>query len=136
MDADEDGIDDTKLNLEATIDMPKNNQIREGWGLATYKCNIGLARKNCKQLIATDGSNQIHFIDVASWSHIKSIDVMKNGKNHFSSINELETIPSKVQGDGLDQYVFANRLGIPTISMIDLRTGQVVKEWDFSNLLK
>ena len=45
------------------------------------------------------------------------------------------TIPSKVPGDGLDQYVFANRLRKPTISMIDLRTGKIVKEWDFSKLV-
>ena len=48
---------DTKLKLMKTLDMPKNNKIREGWGLAPYKCSGAESDHNCKELIATDGSN-------------------------------------------------------------------------------
>ena len=49
-------------------------------------------------------------------------------------LNELAVLPSKEKGDNLDQYVFANNLVSPVIYMIDLRSGKIVKTWDFKLL--
>ena len=124
---------DNSLKLQSTLPMPKNNHIREGWGLAPYKCDSP-KRERCEQLIATDGSSQIHFVNLNKWQYIKSIDVKDNGKD-VKWLNALCIIESKNKGDNIDQYVFANSLRYPFIYMIDLRTGKVVNKWGFDVLL-
>lgn len=50
-------------------------------------------------------------------------------------INEMEIIPEgETVPNGISNYVFANAFYSQSVYMIDLRTGKVVKEWDFGFL--
>ena len=90
------------------------NYKSEGWGLT----NDG------KNIIMSDGSNQLHFLDTASLEIARSINVTdENGP--VKELNELEYI---------DGFVYANVWQTNRIMKIDPATGKVVGRLDLTPL--
>ena len=86
---------------------------REGWGLTT----------NGEELIASDGSSTIYFMDEdLEVNH--SILVTYDGKE-IKNINELEYI---------DGYLWANVWKTNDILIINPKTGEVIQKIDFTTL--
>jgi glutaminyl-peptide cyclotransferase len=88
--------------------------IKEGWGLT----NDGT------QLIMSDGTDKIHFLDSASLKIVKSITV-KQGNTRIKEINELEFV---------NGYIFANVWQTNWILKIDPSNGNVVGKVDLSQI--
>jgi len=92
-----------------------NFESEEGWGLT----NDG------KNLIMSDGTSKIHYIDPISFKRIKSIEVCdKNGT--ISNINELEYV---------DGIIYSNVWMTETILKIDANTGKVLAYINMNGLL-
>ena len=87
----------------------------EGWGLT----NDG------KQLIMSDGTETIHFIDTATMQEQRRIEVYDT-EGPVTALNELEYV------DGL---IYANIYCTDNIVAIDPATGKVLKIIDMRNLL-
>ncbi len=88
---------------------------KEGWGLTT----------DGSQLIMSDGSSFIYFIDPSNFKEKSKIEVKSAGRS-ISKINELEY----VNGD-----IWANEYCTDRIHIIDSRTGVVKTTIDCRNLL-
>lgn len=88
----------------------------EGWGIT----NDG------KNLIVSDGSNNLYYYNPANFSLIKTIPVFEGGGPAFN-LNELEYI---------DGYVYANQYQLPYILKIDVVNGIVVAKADFSEIIQ
>lgn len=86
---------------------------REGWGLTT----------DGKQLIASDGSSTLYFMDTG-FSVKKKITVTLDG-DKLNLLNELEYV------DGL---IFANVFTYDYVAVIDAGTGKVKAMLDFTDL--
>ena len=56
--------------LKDVLDMPKNNKLKQGWGLAYAQLETGDHR-----LYATDGSSNIYVIDPVAWTTLSTIKV-------------------------------------------------------------
>jgi glutamine cyclotransferase len=87
----------------------------EGWGLTT----------DGKSLIASDGSEQIRFLDPATFKVERTIDVTKNGQR-IVNLNELEFVHGQI---------FANVWKTDRILKIDPVTGKVLGDYDLSGIL-
>ncbi|MGD9992177.1 MAG: glutaminyl-peptide cyclotransferase [Salinivirgaceae bacterium] len=87
----------------------------EGWGLTN----------NGKELIMSDGSEIIYFLDTDYIQEIRRIQVYDN-QGPVKNLNELEYIKGEI---------FANVYGSDFIVAIDPVTGKVTKRIDLSNLL-
>lgn len=87
----------------------------EGWGMTT----------DGKNLIMSDGSHTLTFIDPATMKATKSLDVTLNGL-YNDRLNELEYI---------NGFIYANVFTTNNIVKIDPKTGEVVGIYDFSNLV-
>lgn len=99
-------------NLELIEEFPLPG---EGWGLT----NDG------RQLIYSDGSDQLHFISTGDWQIVRSLSVRLQGRPvHY--LNELEWTPD---------YLLANVYGRDWILMIELDSGEVIGRIDLSGLL-
>lgn len=88
---------------------------RQGWGL-TY---------DGKQLLRSDGSNKIWFMNAETYREESFIEVYDN-KGAVERLNELEFIDGKL---------YANVYGEDKIVIIDPKTGVVEAEADLSKLL-
>ncbi len=88
----------------------------EGWGLT----NDG------KNLIMSDGSYRLTYINPADFSKIKEINVTENGYA-IEKINELEYV---------NGFIYANVWTTNLILKIDANTGRVVAKNDFGNLYR
>lgn len=88
---------------------------REGWGL-TY---------DGKQLLRSDGSNKIWFMNASTFKEEGFIEVYDN-KGAVEQLNELEFIDGKL---------YANVYGANKIVIIDPKTGVVEAEVDLSKLV-
>jgi len=88
----------------------------EGWGLTT----------DGKQLIMSDGTAQLRFIDPNDFSVKRTVSVTEEG-HAVPLLNELEM----VQGE-----IFANIWGQGSVVRIDPNTGKVTGRIDFTRLLK
>jgi glutamine cyclotransferase len=91
-------------------------QNQEGWGL----CNNG------KEIIMSDGTNVIYFMDPQYFSINREIEVFDN-VSEVDSLNELEFI---------NGTIYANRYMTNEIVMIDPATGKITGKADMSGLLK
>ncbi len=80
----------------------------EGWGLTT----------DGRSMILSDGSNQLRFLDPATWTVQRTLDVM-DGTEYVNDINELEWVKGEV---------WANVWHTERIARIDPQTGKV-KAW-------
>jgi glutamine cyclotransferase len=87
----------------------------EGWGLTN----------NGKELIMSDGSEIIYFLDTDYIQEIRRIQVYDN-QGPVKNLNELEYIKGEI---------FANVYGSDFIVAVDPVTGKVTKRIDLSNLL-
>lgn len=86
----------------------------EGWGLTHDTAN----------LIMSDGSNSIYFLNPSSLQVTNIIGVLDNS-GPVGNINELEYV---------DGYLYANRWQTPYILKIDIKSGKVVGRIDFSQI--
>jgi glutamine cyclotransferase len=87
---------------------------REGWGLTT----------NGRELIMSDGSNLLTFIDPNNYQTTKTIMVSENNLA-VDYLNELEYIKG---------YIYANVWMSNSIVKIDPESGEVVAKMDLSDL--
>ncbi len=87
---------------------------KEGWALTT----------DGKQLIMSDGTNTLTYLDPDSLKPMKTLQVAKNGVA-VDQLNELEFI---------NGYIFANVFMTDQIVKIDPATGNVVGVLDLSSL--
>lgn len=90
-------------------------QNKEGWGLTN----------NGEQLIMSDGTNAIYFMDPEYFSELRRIEVYDD-KGPVMRLNELEYIEGKI---------FANIYGSDEIVVIDPATGKVTGRLDMKGLL-
>lgn len=86
----------------------------EGWGIT----------HNGTQLIVSDGTDQLHFLDTATLTEQRSVTVKRNGQA-MESLNELEFI---------DGFVFANQWQTNFILKINPENGEVVGVLDMGPL--
>ena len=87
----------------------------EGWGLT----------HNDSSLIVSTGGSDIYLVDPNTFSIKKTIGVFNN-YGYVSDINELE------YANGL---LYANIYGQKEVMVIDMNSGQVVKNLNLNNLL-
>lgn len=86
-----------------------------GWGLT----------HNNKELIMSDGTDKLHFLDTTNLQVIRSISVTGPGGTKVKNLNELEYV---------DGYIFANVYETSMILKIDPATGKIVGRLDLSAL--
>ncbi len=86
----------------------------EGWGLTT----------DGRQLVMSDGSSDLKFIDPKDFSVVKTLAV-KDGKSSVTNLNELEWI---------DGEIFANVYPTEKVARISPETGQVTGWLDLAGL--
>jgi hypothetical protein len=87
---------------------------KEGWGMTTDGTN----------LIMSDGTNNLYFLDPSTLSVVKTLPVSENGYAK-DFLNELEYI---------NGYIFANIWGTSKIAKIDIETGIVQGEINLRSL--
>jgi glutamine cyclotransferase len=92
------------------------NMSKEGWGLTN----------NGSELIKSDGSNKIWFLDTETLKEKRSIQVYTN-KYALDNLNELELIDGKI---------YANKYQKNAIIIIDAKTGVVLGVANLSGLKK
>jgi len=90
-------------------------QIKEGWGLTT----------DGKNLVMSDGSAQLYFIEPEFFTQVDKIEVFDN-KGMIPSLNELEYINGKI---------VANVYGESYLVIIDPMTGKVLGKLDLHPLI-
>ena len=88
----------------------------EGWGITHYN----------NQLIISTGSSNLYFVNPATLAIEKTLGVYDNN-GYIASLNELEMIDGKI---------YANVWGENKIIAINPGTGQVEKQFDFTNILQ
>jgi len=86
---------------------------KEGWGLTT----------NGKELIMSDGTNTLTYLDANNLQVIKKLSVTENGTAKYN-LNELEYF---------NDHVYANLWTTNTILKIDPNDGRIVGEIDLSS---
>lgn len=88
----------------------------EGWGITS----------DGKQLMVSDGSNNLYFYDPATFHLLKTIPVKEDGYP-AQYLNEMEYI---------DGFIYANQYTSPYILKIDPKDGTVVGKIDVTELWK
>lgn len=101
-------------DLKTFKEIRQFNYDTEGWGMTTDN----------KNLIMSDGTDKLYFLDTASLKPIKTLTVTNNGEP-LKGINELEFI----NGD-----IFANIWQTSTVVKIDVSTGAVKGMLDLTPL--
>lgn len=104
-----------KNSLKKLSEFPLPNVIGEGWGL-TY---------DGKNLIATDGSKNLFFLDVNDPSKVVRTVAVAGHAEIYDNINELEYH---------NGYIYSNIWHKPVILKINPATGEVVGKFDFTKL--
>lgn len=102
------------FELDTFKPIRSHNYLGEGWGLTT----------DGKQLIMSDGSNKLKFIDPKDFSTLKTLEV-KDGKIPVTNLNELEWI---------DGQIFANIYQTDKIARISPTDGHVTGWLDLTGL--
>lgn len=87
---------------------------KEGWGLTT----------DGENLIMTDGSENLHFLDPETLEKVGTIRVFNNGRP-LMYLNEVEYV---------DGFVYANVYTTDWIVKIDVETGKVVSKLDLTDI--
>ena len=86
----------------------------EGWGMTTDN----------KNMIMSDGSDKLYFLDTVSLKPAKTLSITSNGEA-MRGINELEYV---------DGFIYANVWQTSTVVKIDMNTGSVVGILDLTPL--
>jgi glutamine cyclotransferase len=92
------------------------NYSQEGWGLTHDK----------QQLIMSDGTDKLYFLDTLTMNIVKSLTVTYQGKP-VSALNELEYV---------EGFIYANVWQTALIAKIDATTGKVEGFLDLTPLTK
>ncbi len=92
------------------------NYTTQGWGLTTYG----------NELVMSDGSNTLYFMEPNDFSEVKKVEVFDN-YGPQKMLNELEYIDGKI---------WANVYTTNRVVIIDPQSGTVVSEIDFTGILK
>lgn len=87
----------------------------EGWGMTS----------DGKNLIASDGTNKIHFLDTLTLQETKIISIKDKSGTAVKNINELEWI---------EGYLYANQWQTNYILKIDVERGTVVGKMDLTSI--
>ncbi len=87
-----------------------------GWGIT----------HNGKNLIVSDGTDKLHFLDTATLKQVSELHVTQN-LSQIDQLNELEFI---------DGYLFANRWMTNEVVKIDLSNGYVVGRLNLAELAR
>jgi len=106
-----------KNSLKLLNEFPNPNLMGEGWGL-TY---------DGKNLIASDGTKNIYFLDAKDPSKIIRYIAVAGNTEAFDQLNELEFH---------DGFIYSNVWQKPIILKINPANGEVVGKFDFSELAK
>ncbi|AZI67860.1 glutamine cyclotransferase [Kaistella daneshvariae] len=107
--------DKNSFKLLSEFDYP--NVMGEGWGL-TY---------DGKNLIASDGTKNIYFLDVNDPSKMVRYISVAGNTEAYDQLNELEFH---------DGFIYSNVWQKPIILKIDPKTGEIVGKFDFSEIAK
>ena len=99
------------LDLKKTV-----NYSGEGWGLTSYR----------GQLIMSDGSSYLRFLDPFDFTEIKRLQVSISGRP-VKNLNELEMV---------DGYIFANIWQTNKLAIISPESGQLAGVVNLAGLLK
>jgi glutamine cyclotransferase len=91
-----------------------STKTEEGWGMTT----------DGKQIIASDGTNNLYYYEPSTFRLLRTQDVTEAGSPSFN-LNELEYI---------DGYIYANQWQYPYIFKIDPANGQIVGKIDLSEI--
>lgn len=120
------GKDKNKLEHEINKTFPRFNKIIQGWGAASQKT------ENRTLVWVADSSHILKAFDPKTWKHVTELPCKMLNGTQANHMNEMEIINEhKDLPEGISNYVFFNTFFDKKIFMLDLRTGQVVKEWDF-----
>ena len=103
------------LNLQDFALVKRFNYPGEGWGLT----------RNNRELVMSDGTAELRFLDPQTLRETRRLRVTANGKP-VDQLNELEWVAGEV---------YANIWQTDRIARIDARTGQVVGWIDLAGLL-
>ncbi len=106
-----------KNSLKLLGEFPYPNIMGEGWGL-TF---------DGKNLIASDGTKNIYFLDVADPSKLVRYISVAGNTEVYDQLNELEFH---------NGFIYANVWQKPIILKINPQTGEVVGKFDFSEIAK
>jgi glutamine cyclotransferase len=106
-----------KNTLKKISEFPLPNIIGEGWGL-TY---------DGRNLIATDGSKNLYFLDVNNPSKVVKMVCVAGNTTIYDQLNELEYH---------NGFIYSNVWHKPVILKINPATGEVVGKFDFTQLTK
>ena len=106
-----------KNSLKLLNEFPNPNLMGEGWGL-TY---------DGKNLIASDGTKNIYFLDANDPSKIIRYIAVAGNTEAFDQLNELEYH---------NGFIYANVWQKPIILKINPANGEVIGKFDFSELAK
>lgn len=101
---------DTTLQLQRVLPLEG-----EGWGLTS----------DGKQLVASDGSDQLVFRDAKTLLPLRTITVTDATGQHWNNLNELEWVNGNI---------FANVWHRDEVLVIDPRNGNVSGRYDFEKL--
>ncbi|SHG45861.1 Glutamine cyclotransferase [Chryseobacterium oranimense] len=106
-----------KSSLKLLSEFPYPNVLGEGWGL-TY---------NGKNLIASDGSKLLYFLDVNDPSKLIKYVAVAGSAQIYDQLNELEYH---------NGFIYANVWQKPVVLKINPATGEVVGTFDFTDIAK
>lgn len=106
-----------KASLKLLSEFPYPSEIGEGWGL-TY---------DGKNLIASDGSKNIYFLDVQNPSKVVRYISVAGNTQAYDQLNELEYF---------DGFIYANVWQKPIILKINPKNGEVVGKFDFTKIVE
>lgn len=104
-----------KNTLKKISEFPLPSALVEGWGL-TY---------DGKNLVATDGSSNLYFLDVNDPSKVIKIVSVAGNKEVYDKLNELEYYKG---------FIYSNIWFKPIILKINPHTGEVVGKFDFTKI--
>lgn len=106
-----------KNSLELLSEFAYPNVLGEGWGL-TY---------DGKNLIASDGSKLLYFLDPANPSKLVKHIAVAGSAQAYDQLNELEYH---------NGFIYANVWQQPIVLKINPQTGEVVGTFDFTDIAK
>lgn len=106
-----------KSSLKLLSEFAYPNVLGEGWGL-TY---------DGKNLIASDGSKLLYFLDPANPSKLVKYIAVAGSSQAYDQLNELEYH---------NGFIYANVWQKPVILKINPQTGEVVGTFDFTDIAK
>ncbi|AZA85256.1 glutamine cyclotransferase [Chryseobacterium lactis] len=106
-----------KKTLNEISKFPLANAIGEGWGL-TY---------DGKNLVATDGSKNLYFLDVNDPSKVVKTVAVAGNTQTYDQLNEVEYHSG---------FIYANVWQKPIVLKINPVTGEAVGVFDFKDIVK